>query len=320
MHTYHEHDETIVAEVSERRTPVRWGALFAGLALTTATGWFLMLLGSALGLSVADASDMEAMGKGFGVAATLWVIVSWLIAYFVGALLAARLVGTTDPSRCVMHGITLWGVSLVTAVALASIGVSGLLGVGGAFASAVGDSVKGLVSGTAEGTASLLASGEEDGGTGTGAALATSIRAELKREIASMLAEAPAGGDAVSQEEARAALQEIEGETLQQAAFAVLRGDTEGAKDILAADTQLSEQQIESLVTGVTTTVKAKVDEFQAKLADAVEAASSYTQAVLWAGFLGAALALAASVGGGLLGAATSRRLVAVTIHESVHA
>src|SRR3569832_569620 len=48
---------------------ISWGAIIAGLFFVITASWLLFLLGSAIGVSIADASDMEAIGKGFGLGA-----------------------------------------------------------------------------------------------------------------------------------------------------------------------------------------------------------------------------------------------------------
>src|SRR5688572_18819005 len=56
-------------EIVKRFPMISWGAVFAGLFFVITASWLLFLLGSAIGVGIADASDLEAMGKGFGVGA-----------------------------------------------------------------------------------------------------------------------------------------------------------------------------------------------------------------------------------------------------------
>lgn len=260
--------QTIVAQLPQS-TGARWGALIAGLVLTTAVGWFLMILGSALGMSVADASDMEALGEGFGIAASLWLMVSWLVAYFVGALLTARLIGSDDTAFCVLHGVALWGLALVLTVVLASMGVRGVLNTGKEIA--VGGA-QALATGAGVSAETVMGSGL---GTEDVPNVPNRVQAELKREAARMLtaADQPGGAD-VSPEEVRAALDQLDGETLQRAAIALLREDPEGAKDVLSAETRLSEDQIEALVSGASARVESTVAQLREKLSEAAETAS----------------------------------------------
>jgi len=85
--------------------------------------------------------------------------------------------------------------------------------------------------------------------------------------------------------------------------------DVEGAKNILAANTTLTEAQINEVVEGVNKDVSEQVEAYQKQVSQAVEAASDYTEAVLWTVFVASAIGLAVSVLGGHLGAETTRRL-----------
>lgn len=311
------HEEVLVAE-RDRRPLISWGAIFAGLALVVAATWLLFLLGSAIGVSVADASDLAAMGRGFGIGATVWMLLTAFLAFFLGSLLTARLSGKPEHTIGMLHGITLWSVGTALMLVLGAWGVRGLIQTGTA---AVGTVVS---AGTSVGAA-----GAEGAQAGAGdladSPLMTTIQARIKREIAGALADAqraergqqPAAADgtpAASQQEIRRALDEIDADTLLAAAEPIIAGEPERAKDVLAVNTNLSEREIDAIVDGVSQEMSQQIDEAQQQVEEAVETVSTYTQAVMWIAFVASALALVVAIAGGWVGAGTVRRLYAIDV------
>lgn len=276
---------------SERPGPelVAWGAVFAGLFLVVGISWLILLLGSAIGVSVADATDLDAIGKGFGVGAIIWMILTALVSYFFGGWLAAWLSGKTPAIIGMLHGITVWGASAVLVMLLGYAGVAGLMNIGQA-----------VLSGTA-----TLASTTGAGTTAKTDELANSpmvaqLQAQLKRQVSRFIAQAEAASGAdVSPEEVRQAIEQIDAQALQTAALHLLRGDTEAAKAVLAVNTNLSEAEVSELVEGI----KQYVQQLQAQVRQRIEAVSDYTLAVLWTAFVSTLLGLIVAILGGWVGA-----------------
>jgi hypothetical protein len=103
---------------------VRWGAEFAGLVVALALQAVLTLLGAAIGLSTMD----DGAGRGLGIGAAIWVILSVLISLYVGGLVTGHLAGVLTRGDGALHGILMWGLSTILAVYLLASGVSGILG------------------------------------------------------------------------------------------------------------------------------------------------------------------------------------------------
>ncbi|MBA2484268.1 MAG: hypothetical protein H0V39_07590, partial [Nitrosomonas sp.] len=139
---------------------------------------------------------------------------------------------------------------------------------------------------------------------------AEDVQDRVKQQLASFIAglDAP-GGPQLSTKQVRSALEELDIDTLQSAAMQLIQGNTEGAKDILAARTNLTDAQIDDLVDGVNQQIEKTIAKYQEELNEATEAVATYTQAVLWAVFAASAIGLALSILGGSIGAATSKRL-----------
>ncbi|HEX2140365.1 MAG TPA: hypothetical protein VHG33_11710 [Woeseiaceae bacterium] len=329
--------------VAETDRPlISWGAIFAGLVFILAATWLMFLLGSAIGISIADASDAAAMGQGMGIGAIVWLLLTALLAYFLGGLLTGRLSGKPERSAGMLHGITLWSVATVLMLVLGAWGVRGLFQAGSA-----------VVSTTVSAATQAGSAGAQGAQAGVGGALAdsplmTSIQARMKQEIASALAEAqqsdrqpaPAGGQdtptrqpegesagesrsaatrqaasasetPASEREIQQALEEIDTSTLVAATQPIVLGRPEQAKDVLAVNTSLSESEIDAVVDGVMREMSQQINQAQQQMNQAVEQASTYTQAVTWVAFIAGALALLVAIAGGWLGAGRVHRLYA---------
>lgn len=322
------HEEALVAE-TDRRPLISWGAVFAGLAFVVAATWLLFLLGSAIGVSIADATDAQAMGKGLGIGAIVWVLVTAFLAYFLGSLLTARLAGKSEHAIGMLHGVTLWSVGTLLMLILGAWGIRGLIQSGTAAVSTA------VSAGANLGSAGAKAGDGGDGGAVADSPLMTSIQARIKREIAAALAEAqrpdpgqpeparqPATGEpaapreapAASQQEIRRALEQIDTDTLVAAARPIIAGEPERAKDVLAVNTSLTEREIDAIVDSVSQEMGQQVDEAQEQLGQTAETVSSYAQAVSWITFVAGALSLIVAIAGGWLGAGTVRRLYALDV------
>lgn len=295
--------------VAAPQTFVRWGALFGGFVVLTGIGWLLTMLGVALGFTIADASDTEALGAGFGVGTALWFVLSWVVAYFLGALVTSRLAATADRDVGMLHGLTLWGLGSTVSVLFAF----GLLGGGDTTASS---STKGVTQGLGAAPVALAmaTSDDFDGAISElGAAdvevppfvenAAQRIAATVKREAVQILA----AESSMSKQEAREALGDLDAELLRSVAGALIDGEPERAKDIIAANTALGDAQIDSLIAKADEKVSNRIDEVQEQLLAAAEAASTYVSSALWAVFVACAAALAAAIGGGIFGATSTR-------------
>jgi hypothetical protein len=387
--TVHVHDTDIV-EIE--RGGLRWSAVIAGVVLMIALGWLFFLLGSALGVSIADATDADAMGRGFGVAATLWLLLSALASFFFGGLLAGRLAGTLERAGGMLHGITLWGVGTALLMLLGYWGVTGILSTGQAVArtaaEAGGAAAGGAAAAGAAGAAQDARSGALDplvdpalnrikdalaervaeasargaaaspdvaaapalpddairsaaaaiaegdvaraeqalAGAGVPAEQASSVAqavageprvttgeqaiAEIEGSLRSQLAMQTGAPEAapVAPEEVRRAVDELEPRSLAQIAGHLAAGETEQARRVLADETNLSDADVDAIVSGLAAEARQEGGALRREIAETTETASTYAQAALWAAFVSAMLALLASVAGGTLGANSTRR------------
>jgi len=296
--------ETVVV----RRLYASWPAILCGLAAAIATVWFLSLLGSAIGLSVLDGTDAEAMGDGLGIGAIVWIVMTGLVAFLIGGLVTGRLCGQDDDQAGVLHGAVMWSMATIVMLVLTSWGVSGLVNTGTSIASGISGAISSaanVLPGAAQ-SADRVISDERSSNVLSG------ISAIIKREIAEAVAKD--GDSAISEKDARAAIDQLDGDALQQIGLAYLRDDKEAAKDTLAAQTNLTQQQVDQLSTSIATKVDQRVNKYKEEIAKAVETASDYAQAVLWTAFVASALGLIASILGAMWGCREAVRIHTVAV------
>lgn len=90
------------------RSRIHWGAIIAGSLLAVAIAFALNLLGLGIGLSTIDPVTESKPFSGLGIGATIWYIISTLIALFAGGYVAGRLAGFPKKSTAGLHGILSW--------------------------------------------------------------------------------------------------------------------------------------------------------------------------------------------------------------------
>ena len=278
------------------RPPISWGAIFAGVVFVLAISWLLYLLGAALGLTVVNPAEVPEAGEKLGRGAAIWILVTSLIAFFLGGLFAARIAGIIDKTEGMLHGLAVWGLSTLLALLLGAAGMSTLLQTG-----------QSLVKGGAElGTKAAGAIGAADADVNIPSSVMAALQARLKAEASQALARAAqdAGGK-VSEEKARRALNQLDRETTTGIVVQLVRGNPESAKTILAANTTLNRAEVERLIEGLSQEVSRYTQALQAQ----AKKTADYSVAVLWAVFISSSLGLIAAIIGGRLGAQAGVRI-----------
>ncbi|MEK8090728.1 hypothetical protein [Thermithiobacillus plumbiphilus] len=290
--------------LAEERQPaqISWGAIFAGLVFTFALAWLLNMLGSALGFSIVGASDGNVSGKGLAYGAAFWIFVSWIASMFLGGLLAGRLAGKPEKAVGMLHGVTLWGVVTLAVLVLGSMGLSNLLQTG-----------QNLISGAA-GMGAQAAGGASGGAAQNPVVsqMAGTAQSEMTQRLSQALAQAAdqAGPNGqVSPAEVRRALGQLDQQTLGAIGSDLVRGDTQAAKQTLAANTTLDRAQVNQIIDGAAVQMRQQGSELRTDARQAVDKASEATSAVLWVVFGSSAIGLLMAILGGWMGASTIARI-----------
>lgn len=230
------------------RPIISWGAIFAALFAMLATAFLLLLLGSAIGFSVADATDLGAIGEGLGIGTIIWIIGTTLVVALVGGLLAAHLSGRRGRDAGLMHGVVVWAVALLVGLIIDTMVVSAAIrGTAAAVentaqaAITLGGKMMSGIRLTGQGVADLASSQYTD-----------QVRAELRQAAVSALAGADAeGGASVTESDIREAIDNLDSELIRQAAQQVVAGNMDQAQETLLQELDLSEREAEDLLEGI---------------------------------------------------------------------
>lgn len=110
---------------------ISWGAILAGAVVALVLQLLFNLFGVAAGLGAIDPATEEAPFSGLGLGTGIWLVVSSIIALFVGGWTAGRFAGLPRRVDGLLHGFVTWAVTTFVIVYLAASGVGAIFG--GAF-------------------------------------------------------------------------------------------------------------------------------------------------------------------------------------------
>ncbi|WP_428969435.1 hypothetical protein ACQR50_00800 [Sphingomonas sp. Xoc002] len=267
---------------------ISWGAIFAGVVIAVAVQLVMGILGTGIGLSMVDPVQGSTPGAaGFGIGAGLYWLITTVVALGAGGYAAARVSGVTEKFDALVHGLVVWGVTLLLTMYLLTSAVGGIIG--GAFRTV------GAVAGAAGSTVGAAAPKV--------AQVAGVDQNDVQAEAAKYLTETPADPAQMTPEQAQ--------KEVAKQLPAMARGGADGARaearvvDIVAAQRKIGRDQAQAQVN------QAKAEFVQTKneaVAKAKQAADAAAGAGAKTSFL-LVLALLVGAGASAFGAtAASRR------------
>lgn len=281
---------TDAAAIGKTPTRLSWGAVFAGVVIAVAVQLVLGILGAGIGLAMVDPVEGTTPGAaGFGIGAGVYWLITTVVALGSGGYAAARVAGVHERFDALVHGLVVWGVTLILTLYLLTSAVGGIIG--GAFRTV------GTVAGAAGATAAAAA---------PAAAAATGVdAADVREQASAYLSDAPSDPAQMTPEQAQTAVaRELP---------ALARGGADGQAaesrivDIVAAQRRIGRPEAQAQVT------RAKQQFVQAKDETVATAKSATDKAAGAAAGTSFVLVFALLVGVGAAGfgatAATRRRL-----------
>ncbi len=281
-----------------RGAPLRmsWGAVIGGVVAALGVAILLYALGLALGLDVmVDPNDPGSL-RSSGIFTSIWMLVTSLIALFVGGLVAGRGSNALTHMSASIHGLVMWALTTLAAVWL-------VLNVFGSVISGVASVGKTAV----EAGAGAIAGGAEQAGD---LAKRLGFDAETALEPINQRLQAE-GKPAITPEQLEAATKDV-------AQTAVRSGRIDREQLITAigqntalsrADAQEVAGRIEQQFSQGRERVKGTLSQAGETLQTGTLKAADATGKVFWGVFFAMALGLGAAIGGANVGIGRRQRL-----------
>ena len=101
---------------------MRWGAIVAGWLVATAVASLMYVAGLAIGFSAFDPYNSTMTAKGIGMGTVAWIVLTWAVSLLLGGMFASWFVARQDQTVGALHGITVWGLSVVAGGLLFAMG------------------------------------------------------------------------------------------------------------------------------------------------------------------------------------------------------
>ncbi len=234
-------------------TRLSWGSIFAGVVIAISVQLVLGILGAGIGLTLVDPVQGTTPGAaGFGIGAGIYWLVTTIIALAAGGYAAARVAGVHERFDALVHGLVVWGVTLILTLYLLTSAVGGIIG--GAFRTV------GAVAGAAGTTVGAVVP--------KAASIAGIDENDVRNEAAAYLSDAPSDPAQMTTEQAQ--------KEIARQLPALARGGADGQQaesrivDVVAAQRKISRPEAQAQVT------RAKQQFVQTKN-DTIETAKSAT-------------------------------------------
>ena len=316
MEHVHNGSTTVVVD-SYSQVSMNWGAIIGGWLVATAIASLMYVAGLAIGFSALDPYNAATTARGIGMGTVAWLVLTWAVSLLLGGMFASWFVAGQDQTVGALHGITVWGLSVVVSGLLVAFGLSQF--VQGGVAIMKGGAAAGAVA--AGMTAPQMGSRGQSGPMGDAIA---GLQAQLTQRVAqtsarnapgsSMVVPAPAAAATTttqptagqpSASDVRQATGQLDRQTMAAVAASLINGNTDNAKALLAANTSMSQPEIDQTLQSLS----AQVDKYKADVQAAADTAARYTASAMWIVFLSSLIALVAAAVGGWLGAGHIQRV-----------
>jgi len=310
---------------------MRWSAIIGGWLVATGIASLMYVAGLAIGFTAFDPYNATATAKGIGTGTAIWMVLTWAVSLFLGGMFASWFDGRADQTVGSLHGVAVWGLSIAASGLLLAVGLTQFVQGGAAIlkgGAMVGATAAGMSAPPSRGVARPM----DDAIIGLQARVTQRVAQTNARNapgsalvvpapVAPATA-APAAGAATpasppvaqaSAADVRRAADQLDRQTMAAVATALMKGNTENAKALLAANTSMSQADIDQTLQDLS----AQVDKYKADVQAAADAAARYTATAMWIIFFSSLIALVAAAIGGWLGAGHIHRVYHLRRYET---
>jgi hypothetical protein len=327
----HFHTATTAVVESHSHATMRWSAIIGGWLVATGIASLMYVAGLAIGFTAFDPYNAAATAKGIGTGTAIWMVLTWAVSLFLGGMFASWFDGRADQTVGSLHGVAVWGLSIAASGLLLAVGLTQFVQGGAAI----------LKGGAMVGAAAAgMSAPPSRGGAGPMDDAIIGLQAKVTQRVAQTNARnapgaalvvpapvapataAPAAGAAIpasapvaqaSAADVRRAADQLDRQTMAAVATALMKGNTENAKALLAANTSMSQTDIDQTLQDLS----AQVDKYKADVQAAADAAARYTATAMWIIFFSSLIALVAAAIGGWLGAGHIHRVYHLRRYET---
>jgi hypothetical protein len=275
-------------------TRISWGGVFAGFFAGFGIWLMLSLLGAAIGFSSFNPGSASSWGN-LAQGAGIWGGIAGIIAVFFGGWIASALSASGARGVGALHGVTVWGMTLLVAAYGAVMLLSGVVGTATNVVGAAASSAASVVGGVASGASSVVNTD----------AITTQVNNYLRSQNMPAVPE-PQLKAAINTVEQQVITNLRQGQSLDQAL------NQQQVSSALASQTNLNPQQANVVATQVTQQLRSAGAQLQqtasnvgqtvkgaaADVGNAVQNASSASAWGLW--FASVLMLIAAALGGAL--------------------
>jgi hypothetical protein len=319
----HIHTATTAVVEAHSHATMRWSAIIGGWLVATGIASMMYVAGLAIGFTAFDPYNAAATAKGIGMGTAIWMVLTWAVSLFLGGMFASWFDGRADQTVGCLHGVAVWGLSIAASGLLLAVGLTQFVQ-GGAAIVKGGAMVGAAAAGMSAPSPRAQNGPLDDAVTGLQAKLTQRVAQTNARNtpgsalvvpapVAPAMAASGAGAVTSAQPpiaqasaaDVRRAADQLDRQTMAAVATALMKGNTENAKALLAANTSMSQADIDSTLQDLA----AQVDKYKADVQAAADAAAHYTATAMWIIFFSSLIALVAAAIGGWLGAGHIHRV-----------
>ena len=324
----HFHTASTTVLDSHSHATMRWSAIIGGWLVATGIASLMYVAGLAIGFTAFDPYNAAATARGIGTGTAIWMVLGWAVSLFLGGMFASWFDGRADQTVGSLHGVAVWGLSIAASGLLLAVGLTQFVQGGAAIlkgGAMVGAAAAGLSAPPSRGVAGPM----DDAIIGLQAKLTQRVAQTNARNapgsalvVPAPVALATAAGAATpasppvaqaSAADVRRAADQLDRQTMAAVATALMKGNTENAKALLAANTSMSQADIDQTLQDLS----AQVDKYKADVQAIADAAARYTATAMWIIFLSSLIALVAAAIGGWLGAGHIHRVYHLRRYET---